>query len=212
MGNDTRKCILIATKNRHKAEELAALAAPLAPGGLHTISLTDWENDKGLVLAEPEEGAASFVENALLKAHYYADKTQLPALADDSGLMVEALGGPGVLSARYGGPGLNDQQRYELILTNLAGQHDRRAYFTSVLALAKPGSGGLYWTGRADGLISRKPQGLNGFGYDPVFYYPPAKKTMAELTPEEKNSVSHRARAALAFKKDLDRVQRFLRS
>ncbi len=199
--------ILIATKNKHKAGELAALLSSLAGA----VSLSDWEAESGQALEEPEENGRTFQENALMKARAYALATGLITLADDSGLSVEALGGaPGVLSARYGGPGLDDGGRCELLLKNLNGQPDRRAFFTSVLALSRPDGESFLWEGRAEGLIAAEKSGENGFGYDPVFYFPPLGRTFAQLTAEEKNRVSHRALAARAFAGDLDRVRRFI--
>jgi XTP/dITP diphosphohydrolase len=168
------KVMVIATKNRHKAGELAALATGLAGAA----GLADWEREHGVTLAEPPEDGETFIENALEKARHYARATGLPALADDSGLSVAALGGaPGVRSARYGGPGLDDAGRCRLLLQSLDGYRDRRAFFTSVLALARPDGAALCWTGRVDGLITREPRGAGGFGYDPIFYYPPAGQT-----------------------------------
>ncbi|MDR0882259.1 MAG: RdgB/HAM1 family non-canonical purine NTP pyrophosphatase [Candidatus Adiutrix sp.] len=201
--------LLIATKNRPKAEELAALAGA-AGGLLATLALTEWEAAHHR-LAEPEEGADSFEANARAKARFYARATGLPALADDSGLSVEALGGaPGVLSARYGGPELDDRGRSELILANLAGSEDRRAFFTSVLALARPDGRSLLWTGRLDGLIADEISGAGGFGYDPIFFHPESGCTLAQLTASQKNQISHRARSAQAFLADLSRIRDFL--
>lgn len=202
--------ILIATKNGHKAGELGVLLSSLGSGTFAVTDLRDWEAAGG-TLDEPEEGAESFVDNAVAKAVYYARATSLPALADDSGLSVAALNGaPGVLSARYGGPALDDGGRCDLLLEELDGIQDRRAYFTSILALARPDGAALHWAGRVEGLISREKRGQGGFGYDPLFYYPPARLTLAEMSPEKKNSLSHRARAAEKFKADGGRVLSFL--
>lgn len=203
--------VLLATKNRHKAGELAALIDQL-PGSAGALDLAEWEKANH-PLPEAEEGAESFVANALAKARFYARQSGLPALADDSGLCVAALGGgPGVQSARFGGPGLTDADRVELLLNKMAACHDRRAYFISVLALARPDGRALWWSGRLDGLISREVRGEGGFGYDPVFYYPAGRRTLAQMSPEEKNSISHRALAARAFKEDALRAGRFLRA
>ena len=205
--------VLLATKNPGKARELAALIAGLGfdPGpAVPVLSLAEWESQRG-ALTEPEEGEDSFEANARLKARSYAAQSGHCVLADDSGLSVVALGGaPGVLSARYGGPGLDDGGRSALLLENMRDQTDRRAWFTSALALARPDGAALTWTGRLDGLIARRPAGQNGFGYDPVFYYPPSRRTLAQLSAEEKNRLSHRARAALAFQRDSHRIARFL--
>lgn len=203
--------ILVATKNRAKAEELAALIGRAGLGGqIRARSLADWELDHR-PLPEPREGADGFVENALIKARAYALASGRPSLADDSGLSVAALGGaPGVLSARYGGPGLDDAGRNRLLLAQLAEVHDRRAFFTSVLALARPDGRALFWAGRLPGLISREARGEQGFGYDPVFYRPESRRTLAQLTASEKNALSHRALAARAFWSDSFRIRRFL--
>jgi len=205
--------ILIATKNRPKAEELAALLSRTGLGDcLRPLSLADWEKDHH-PLPEPQEGANDFVENALIKARSYARATGLLALADDSGLSVAALGGaPGVLSARYGGSDLDDPGRCRLLLANLSAASDRRAFFTSVLALARPDGEALFWRGQLHGLISREPLGAHGFGYDPVFFLPESGLTLAQLTTSEKNAVSHRAVAARAFLADSGRIRHFLSS
>ncbi len=206
--------ILLATKNPHKAAELAAIVQKLwsasGSGELKAVDLAQWEAEHGPI-SEAQEGETSFVENAVLKARHYAAASGLPALADDSGLSVAALNGePGVLSARYGGPELDDAGRCEFLLSRLRGHRQRQAFFCSVLALAKTSGEYLYWEGRLDGLISEQRRGENGFGYDPIFYYPPSDRTTAEMTAEEKNSLSHRARAAAAFQADAGRVARFL--
>lgn len=199
--------ILIATKNKHKAAELAALFASLA----EVMNLADWEASHGRILQEPDENGQTFQENALIKARAYALATGAITLADDSGLSVEALGGaPGVHSARYGGPGLTDDNRCDFLLRNMADHSDRRAFFTSVLALAKPGGESLIWEGRACGEITRAKTGENGFGYDPVFFFPPLGKTFAQLSPEEKNENSHRAQASRLFLNDLAKVREFI--
>lgn len=202
--------LLIATKNSHKARELGSLLASLDSAELNVLDLGGWEAEKRPV-DEPLEDADSFAGNAVLKAVHYARATGLVTLADDSGLSVAALNGaPGVLSARYGGPGLSDGDRCELLLKALDGLRDRRAGFTSVLALARPDGRALHWEGYLPGLISLEKRGRGGFGYDPVFYYPPARLTLAEMTAEAKNAVSHRARAAREFREDGFRVLRFI--
>lgn len=203
------RILVVATKNRHKAGELAALTVHLG----RTLSLAEWEERHGRALAEPVEDGDSFEANALIKARFYARATGRPALADDSGLSVAALGGaPGIWSARYGGPGLDDAGRCRLLLNNMDGRFDRRAFFTSVLALARPDGAALSWLGRVDGLITREPRGGQGFGYDPVFFFPPRNATLAQLSAEVKNAVSHRSRAARAFLDDGRRVEKFLDS
>ena len=124
----------------------------------------------------------------------------LPAIADDSGLCVDALnGGPGVYSARYGGEGLDDKGRYMLLLNSLRGQSTRTAHFTCAIACAFPNGDTLTAEGRCDGTIAYAPMGEGGFGYDPVFFVPELKKTFGQLTAEEKSAISHRGRALESF-------------
>ena len=202
---DTR--ILIATKNRHKAGELAALTAGLAGA----LSLADWETEAGRTLPDPAENGRSFLENARLKARGYASATGLITLADDSGLSVPALGGaPGIHSARLGGAGLSDLQRCLLLLRRMKNRRDRRAFFTTVLVLARPDGSTLHWRGRLDGFITEKPAGSHGFGYDPVFRVAGSGLTLAQLTADQKNALSHRALAARAFQADLNAVRDFM--
>lgn len=186
----TRK-LLVATHNPGKVREYAQLLADLP------LSVT-WLDDVGVAEAVEETGT-TFTENALLKAQYYAALTGLLTWADDSGLEVDALGGrPGVYSARYGGPGLSDRQRYETLLAALAGvpESQRTARFRCVVALATPD--GRTWTteGAVEGRILTTPRGANGFGYDPIFFVPGYDAAMAELPKAVKNQISHRAIAA----------------
>jgi XTP/dITP diphosphohydrolase len=150
----------------------------------------------GVIL--PPEGADSYAENARAKARTVAAATGMLALGDDSGLEVDALGGgPGILSARYGGEGLTDAQRCAKLLEALAGVPAlrRTARFRSVIALVEPGGREALVEGEAEGIVLDQPQGTGGFGYDPIFYYPPLDSTFAQLPDAEKNTVSHRARA-----------------
>jgi XTP/dITP diphosphohydrolase len=200
--------ILIATKNPHKAGELAALTAGLAGA----MALADWEARNGRALPEPEETGRTLAANALLKARAYAAAAGLVALADDSGLAVPALGGaPGVYSARFGGAGLTDMERCRLILRLMRARRDRRAFFITVLALVRPDGRHLLWRGRLDGRLTRAPAGLNGFGYDPIFRpHNNSALTLAQMSSAQKNAVSHRARAAQAFLADEPQVRDFL--
>jgi XTP/dITP diphosphohydrolase len=157
------------------------------------LSLADFP---GLTLP-PEEGA-SYAENALGKARAVAASTGCLAMADDSGLEVDALGGgPGVLSARYGGEGLADADRCQALLAALRAvpPERRTARFRSVIALCAPSGREVTAEGAVDGVLLDRPRGHGGFGYDPLFYYPPLGATFAELPSEAKNRVSHRARA-----------------
>jgi XTP/dITP diphosphohydrolase len=175
--------------------ELRELLADL-PGRLLGLDEVDLPEEV------PETGA-TFVANAVQKATYVRDRTGLPALADDSGLCVAALdGAPGVFSARYGGPGLSDRDRVQRLLSALADvpAADRGAFFISVLALARPGRPVVTVEGRVDGWVGWLPVGAGGFGYDPIFVLPASGRTMAELTADEKNAISHRANAARALR------------
>lgn len=152
-----------------------------------------------------EEGQ-TFVENAAAKAVAAARQTGLLSVADDSGLCVEALGGrPGVLSARYGGREADDLTRCHLLLEELraTASPNRLAEFVCVLALATAEGPLSSWAGRVAGIITDKPRGTGGFGYDPIFLYLPAGRTFAEMSPEEKNAVSHRGRAVRRLPKIL---------
>ena len=132
------------------------------------------------------------------------EATGMPAIADDSGLSVDALNGaPGVYSARYGGDGLDDVGRYRLLLENMRGQMDRKCRFVSVITLCMPNGAVISARGECEGTLAYAPQGENGFGYDPVFFVPEKKKTFAQLTPEEKNAISHRGRALRLFRERL---------
>jgi len=185
------KRLLIATSNPGKLEEYRELLAELP------LELTSLDQE-GIEL-EVEETGESFEENAVLKARTYAQISGLPTLADDSGLEVMALHGePGVHSSRYAGPGASDADRYRLLLKRLEGVpwEKRQARFRCVIAIATPEGALRTVQGRVTGYIAFEPRGEHGFGYDPVFYLPRLGKTMAELPPEVKNRISHRADAA----------------
>ena len=182
--------LLIATHNAGKLAELRALLRD-APFALLSLS------DVGIEL-DVEETGSTLEENAALKATTYARLADLPTLADDSGLEVDALGGaPGVHSARYAGPDATDADRIARLLDNLA-PHPQpwAARFRCVIAIAEP-DGSIEWhTGACEGVIISNPRGDNGFGYDPVFFMLEHNRTMAELTDAEKNAASHRGIAA----------------
>ena len=185
--------VVLATLNPGKVRELARLLGDLP------IELVSLAEIAGATL--PEETGATYAENALGKARAARRLAGCAALGDDSGLEVDALGGaPGLRSARFGGPGLDDAGRVALLLERLrafpAGR--RRARFRCVIALVDERS--REWTveGVAEGEIAASPRGVSGFGYDPVFLYPPLGRTFGELTDREKEGVSHRARAARA--------------
>lgn len=187
--------LLVATHNRGKVAELADM---LAASGIACVSL----DDAGITHDVPETGA-TFLENATLKATAYARLSGQLTLADDSGLEVDALGGaPGVLTARFGGPGLTQPERNRLLLSRLA-HHDgaaRAARFRCVVVLADA-DGTVVATadGVCPGAIAAAPAGSGGFGYDPVFYLPEQGCTMAELDSAEKHAISHRGQAFRAI-------------
>jgi len=149
---------------------------------------------------EVEETGNTFEENSLLKAKAVLQATGLPAIADDSGLCVEALNGaPGIYSARYGGGGLDGAGRYRLLLANMPKGQARAAKFVSVITCCFPNGDVLTARGECPGTIAFAPMGEEGFGYDPVFFLPNLKKTFAQLSPDEKNAVSHRGKALADF-------------
>lgn len=189
--------LLIATNNEGKLREYRELL-----GGLPLSLITPAE--MGIKLRVEETGRI-YEENAILKATAYARASGLLTVADDSGLEVDALNGePGIFSARYGG--LNtDEERYRLLLRKLKGVpwEKRTARFRCVIALAWPSGKVVTFEGVCEGVIAFEPRGTHGFGYDPVFYLPNLGRTMAELSPEEKNRISHRARAAAKLKQFL---------
>jgi XTP/dITP diphosphohydrolase len=184
--------LLIATTNPGKQREYRALLREVPA----EIVFPD---ELGITL-EVEEDGATFHENAAKKARALAQESGLPALADDSGLEVEALGGePGVRSARYAGEGADDPKRRAFLLGKLRNiPAPRRARFVCVIAVAGPNGETRFAEGECRGEITLTERGTNGFGYDPVFQVEGRKETMAEISAEEKNRISHRARAALA--------------
>jgi XTP/dITP diphosphohydrolase len=149
----------------------------------------------------PEETGATFADNAILKARYYSHHAgEVPLFAEDSGIEADALdGAPGVHSARFAGPKANDSENNLLLLERLKGKADRRARYVSVVALILPGQQPRIFRGTVEGEILERPRGSGGFGYDPLFYYRPFQATFAEVTPEQKWSVSHRGVAVEAM-------------
>lgn len=190
--------VVLASHNQKKMVEMKAILSQM---GVEVLS----QAEVGVDL-EPEETGTTFEENARIKAQAVMQATGLPAIADDSGLMVDALGGdPGVYSARYGGPGLDDMGRWQLLLKNMAGESNRACKFVSVICCAFPDGGEVMARGECPGILAQGPSGDGGFGYDPIFYLPQLGKTMAQLTPAEKNQISHRARALAGFQKEWER-------
>ena len=159
-----------------------------------------------------EEDGATFDENAYKKASFTAKVLGLPALADDSGLEVEALGGaPGVHSARYAGPHATDAENNAKLLRKMEGETNRAAVFVCVISLAVPSGAALTYEARCEGLIAEAPSGNKGFGYDPLFYYPPLNRTFAQLSAEEKNRVSHRGKAVAELKEEFEKALIWIR-
>lgn len=191
--------LLAATGNPGKLVELRRLLMPWEVLGFDELAATG--NDPALWQPPPwevEESGESFTDNAIIKAVHASRFTTLPVVSDDSGLCVDRLGGrPGVHSARYGGPDLPDRARYELLLEELAGVPDflRAASYRAVVVLAQGGRVLSIHEGAVSGRILDSPRGEGGFGYDPIFLIEPLARTMAEVTADEKDAISHRARA-----------------
>ena len=187
--------VVLASKNKHKLEEISQITEKF---GMELVL----ESDLGLDI-DVEETGSTFEENSFLKAEAVMKATGLPALADDSGIAVDALNGePGIYSARYGfDESLDDWGRLQLLLKNTEQVPDerRQAKFVCVITLVTPQQEIIQARGEVHGMLLRTPAGQGGFGYDPIFYYPPLGKSLAELTPEEKNQVSHRANALQVF-------------
>lgn len=183
---------VLATHNPGKLREMGEILKDL---GIEVVS----PKDLGITV-DVEETGTTFAENAMLKAKAVCQAAGLPAIADDSGLCVDALNGaPGVYSARYGGEGLDDKGRYLLLLSSLRGAPTRAAHFACAVACAFPNGDTLTAEGRCDGSIAYAPLGEGGFGYDPVFLLPEKGKTFGQLSQEEKSAVSHRGRALKDF-------------
>jgi XTP/dITP diphosphohydrolase len=195
--SDGPPTVLVATGNRHKQLELQRLIGP----GFRAIGFPDASPPASAWARRPEdveESGASFLANARLKAVHASRHQDRPVLADDSGLVVDALGGrPGVRSARHGGPGLTDRERWELVLAEMAEvpSAERAARYVAAVVLARRGQVLAEGIGIVEGRILEDPRGAGGFGYDPIFLVTELARSMAELTPREKDSVSHRARA-----------------
>jgi XTP/dITP diphosphohydrolase len=185
---------ILATRNAHKVEEVRRI---LAPYDVQLVSLDEFPD-----VGDVAETGATFADNALLKARAVAAATGLPALADDSGLAVAALNDmPGVLSARWSGRHGDDAANLQLVLDQIADMPDERrmAAFICVAAAVTPGGAELVVEGRAEGVIIRAPRGSNGFGYDPIFVPLGERLTTAEMSPDEKDAISHRGKAFRAL-------------
>lgn len=183
--------IVLATHNAGKIREFKCILEPL---GYEAVSVHDVLPS----ITEPEETGTTFAENALLKASYYMKVTGLPCLADDSGIAADALGGrPGVYSARYAGPDCDDEANNEKLIAELSAfpLEKRTVHYICSLVLIWPDGRTVQAEGSCDGLFQDVYVGHNGFGYDPLFYVPEKGKTMAELSMDEKNEISHRGKA-----------------
>ncbi len=185
---------VIASHNKKKIEELERILSPL---GIYAKT----PEQLGKESIDVEETGTTFEENALLKAKTICELTGMPAIADDSGLVVDALGGqPGVYSARYAGPDATDADKIQKLLTELmkTGDSDRSAHFECVICCYFPNGETIMAHGRCDGTIGYAPRGVNGFGYDPIFFVE-GNKTFAELSDNQKDVISHRGRALKEF-------------
>ena len=191
--------LVLATRNKGKISEFKALISEFR---IEIKSLDDFGN-----IPQIAEDGKTFEDNAYEKALFAAKRLGLPVLADDSGLMVEALGGiPGVRSARYAGETATDKENNRKLLQEMKGVADRKASFKCVIAIAVPKGPSLLYEGICHGEIAHELKGKNGFGYDPIFYYPPLKKTFAQLGAEEKNKVSHRGKAMDQLRSEFNKV------
>ncbi|MEO7019129.1 MAG: XTP/dITP diphosphatase [Ktedonobacteraceae bacterium] len=193
------RTLLLATTNEHKLNEFRVIFRELP---FQVLSLRDVQID-----IDVEETGTTFAENALLKARFYAQTANMLALADDSGLEIDALGGaPGIYSARFAGREASYAERFRLILARLQDipPSQRTARFRCAIALAEPSGYTQVVEGTIEGLIAEGPRGENGFGYDPLFLVPELGQTTAEMTPEQKNQISHRGRAAEAARRLLE--------
>ena len=189
--------LVLASKNEKKLQEMNDILSGM---GVEVCLQADVGVD-----VDVEETGTTFEENSLLKAKAVMEASGLPAIADDSGLCVDALNGaPGVYSARYGGEGLDDTGRYRLLLANMPKGGVRTAKFVSVITCCFPNGDVLTARGECPGTIAFAPMGEGGFGYDPVFFLPELKKTFAQLSAEEKNAISHRGKALEVFQTKLE--------
>lgn len=182
--------IVVATHNKGKLREFKAALEPL---GIEAVSIADV-----VTVPEPEETGTTFLENAQIKAQYYMKASQLPCLADDSGLAVDALdGAPGVYSARYAGEACDDEANNAKLIQALQAVpfEKRTARYVCELVLAYPDGREITATGYCEGLIQDRPEGEGGFGYDPYFYVPQFQQTMAQISLTQKNAISHRGLA-----------------
>lgn len=196
--------IVIASSNKGKTAEIRDL---LKGFPVQVKNLDDF----GPIPPVIEDGL-TFEENAYKKASFTARVLGFPALADDSGLCVDAIGGaPGIFSARYAGEHATDAQRCDYLLSEMRGKTNRAAAFECVISIAVPTGQALTYESRCEGLITEQPAGTEGFGYDPIFFYPPLNKTFAQLSREEKGLISHRGKALREIRDDIDKILIWIR-
>ncbi len=199
------KILVLATRNSGKITELRGL--------LSGFDITIKGLDEFDPIPEVKEDGKTFEENAYKKASFTANALGVPALADDSGLVVRALGGePGVHSARYAGDHASDEDKYKKLLKEMDGKTDRNSYFECAIVIALPTGESMTFTGRCEGEIAFEPFGNKGFGYDPIFFYPPLKMTFAQVPLEEKNKISHRGRAMAGLIERFNEVLKWIDS
>ncbi|PID77360.1 MAG: Non-canonical purine NTP pyrophosphatase [Deltaproteobacteria bacterium] len=197
------KLIILATSNQNKVKEFQKM---LGDFDIEIKSIGDFPN-----LPQPVEDGETFDDNAYIKASHAAKILGLPAIADDSGLVVEALdGAPGVYSARYAGEDATDDDNCQKLLKEMENHRNRKAKFVCNLSIAVPSGPALTYEAECEGIILREKRGSSGFGYDPLFYFEEYGKTFAELSMEEKNQVSHRGKALAEFKSELPKVIKWL--
>ena len=195
--------IVLASNNKNKIREFKEILQGF-PVELRSLS------DFGPIPEAVEDGA-TFDENAYKKALHTAKILGIPAIADDSGLVVDALDGrPGVYSARYAGPKATDDENCQKLLQEMTGENNRKAHFSCVISIAVPSGPALTYEGICEGTLLHEKQGENGFGYDPLFYFEKYGKSFAQLTAEEKNAVSHRGKALGELKAELPKVLKWL--
>ena len=196
--------LVLATRNKGKKREFELLFNGLP---VEIKGVSEFQN-----IPEFEEEGSTFEEIAINKAKFVSKALDLPAIADDSGLTVEALNGaPGIFSARYAGKSATNGQNNRKLLEKMTGKENRNAAFVCSIAISKPTDQVLTYAGRCSGIILDEPAGTNGFGYDPFFYYSPLGKTFAQLSVEEKSRVSHRGQAMRKLKNDFKKIMIWLK-
>lgn len=200
---DQQQTLVIATRNSGKTREISDL--------LKDFPITIKNLDDFGPIPEVEEDGTTFDENAYKKSSFTARILGFPALSDDSGLCVDALdGAPGIYSARYAGENAADAENCQKLLRELQGKKNRNASFKCVISIAVPSGAALTYESSCDGIILEHPRGANGFGYDPVFFFPEYGKTFAEISQEEKSRVSHRGKALRELREEFDKVIKWI--